>query len=61
LTYKARTDPRGRSRTATHAIRQVFYVQAVASEDLLVALKIDRIGQLTEYLANELVRIPYPA
>jgi hypothetical protein len=45
----------GQSRTASHAIHQYFWVQAVAREDLLVALKVERVGQLTEDLADELI------
>jgi hypothetical protein len=33
----------------------------VACEDLLVALKVDRVGQLTEHLADELIRVPRTA
>src|ERR1700733_13278453 len=47
-----------RSRTTPHAIHQSFLIQAVASENLLVALKVDRVGQLTEHLADELIRVP---
>jgi hypothetical protein len=53
--------PGGQSRTPSHAIHQSFCVQAVAREDLLVALKVDRVGQLTEHLADELIRVPRTA
>ena len=53
--------PGGQSRTTSHAIHQSFWVQAVAREDLLVALKVDRVGQLTEHLADDLIRVPRTA
>lgn len=50
--------PTGRvseSGTAAHAIHQTFWAQAEVREDLLVTLKVDRVGQLTEHLADELI------
>jgi len=47
-----------RSRTTSHAVHQSLWAQAVAREDLLVALKVDRVRQLTEDLADELIRVP---
>ena len=38
----------------TRPIRQYFWVQAVAREYLLVVLKVERVGQVTEDLADEL-------
>jgi hypothetical protein len=50
--------PSGQSRTTAHPIHQSLSAQAVARKDLLVALKIDRVGQLTEHLADDLIRVP---
>ena len=43
------------SRTASHAIHQSFRAQPMARKDLLVALKVDRVGQLTQDLADEVI------
>jgi hypothetical protein len=42
-----RTAAAGKLGTASHAIHQSFWAQPVAVEDLLIALKVDRVGQLT--------------
>jgi hypothetical protein len=50
--------PSGQLGTTAHAIHQSFWGQAVAREDRLVALQLDRVGQLAEHLADELIRVP---
>ena len=50
--------PGGQSRTTSHAIHHSFTGQAVEHEDLLVAPNVDRVGQLTEDLTDEFVRVP---
>lgn len=52
------TCSRWRLRTTSQAIHQSFWVQAEPLEELLVALKVDRVGQVTEHLADELIRVP---
>jgi NAD(P)-dependent dehydrogenase (short-subunit alcohol dehydrogenase family) len=47
--------------TAPHAIHQPFSGYTVARQDLLVALEVDRVGQLTQQLLDELVRVPSTA
>jgi hypothetical protein len=53
--------PIGHSWTASKSIHQSFGTQAVSPEDVFVALKVDRIRQFTENLADELIRIPRAA
>lgn len=47
----------GQSGAASQPIHQSFWVQAVAGEDLLVALKVDWIEESTEHLADDLLRV----
>jgi hypothetical protein len=51
------TVARVQSGAASHAVHESFWAQAVAREDLLVTLKVDRVWQLTEHLADELIRV----
>jgi hypothetical protein len=44
--------------TAPHPIHQSFWGYSVARKDLLVALKVDRVGQLAQKFLDELVGVP---